>query len=313
VYRNLRIGLGVTALMVVVSIIIQSTYKRWHIDKHCVQSFLSDYFYTSAHSIFVAGLLGLATLFFIYRGTTDTENVLLTLAGVGALTAALVPEGAGYVNLCPPLFIPDKVDVATAIRPNLFAIVAALALAWVITLFQRCRKDAEGNPIPRMKKSTGGKWARGILLLVVVAGLIALLTPGFNSRDIAHAVAGVLLLSSFIATVFTTAFVASRETALHRFYKIFYWACGGVMLLTFVAILMAEHRWPDFFRPRLGTWVEGAVLAEFCVYWVVQTFDLWDTPDRIYRLSCPDRRRLEGMLVQSTDEPSRGDKIMSFL
>ena len=73
VYRNLRIGLGLTALMLGASIIIQSTYVMHRdADKLCWQGALSEYFYTSAHNVFVAGLVGLATMLFIYRGTTDT-------------------------------------------------------------------------------------------------------------------------------------------------------------------------------------------------------------------------------------------------
>src|SRR4051812_9510601 len=138
-----------TAVLLLASILIQSTYVRRPIDKHCWQGALSEYFYTSAHSIFVAALLGLATLFFVYRSTSDTENALLTLAGVAALTAALVPQGKGYKKLSPPLFIPDDVEVASAIRPNVVAVVAALGLALVITLFQRRydRRDREDKPI----------------------------------------------------------------------------------------------------------------------------------------------------------------------
>ena len=72
----------------------------------CWQGALSEYFYTSAHSIFIASLLGLATLFFVYRGSSDTESALLTLAGVAALTAALVPQGKNDIDHCTPLFIP---------------------------------------------------------------------------------------------------------------------------------------------------------------------------------------------------------------
>ena len=160
VYRNLRIGLGMTALMLGASIIIQSTYTRRPTGKVCWQGALSEYFYTSAHSIFVGGLLGLATLFFVYRGSTDTENALLTLAGVAAFTAALVPQGRGYIHLCvpPPLFIPDELKVASVIRPNLVAVVAALAVAWVITLFQHhYDRTAENGDKIRQKKSPGGK------------------------------------------------------------------------------------------------------------------------------------------------------------
>ena len=42
---------------------------------------------------FIATLIGFGTLFFVYRGSSDTEDALLTLAGVAALIAALVPQG----------------------------------------------------------------------------------------------------------------------------------------------------------------------------------------------------------------------------
>ncbi len=323
VYRNLRIGLGVTAVMLLASIIIQSTYTRRLSDKHCWQGALSEYFYTSAHSIFVAGLLGLATLFFVYRGSSDTENALLTLAGVAALTAALVPQGESYIKLCTPLFIPDGVKVATVIRPNLVAIVAALTLAWGITWFQRHydKKDENGNKIRQMK-SPGGNWARCVLRVVVVVGLIALCSPKVDSRDYAHGAAGFLLLSSFIATVFATAFVASREKTsprgdtLHCIYKGYYWVWAVVMLSTFLGIIAVQCVWPKFFGDWWGTYIESAVLLEFCVYWVVQTFDLWDDPDRRWRLTKHDQDRLAQTYDPSQEETADntfGAKVMSFL
>jgi len=111
VYRNLRIGLAVTAVMLASSIIIQSTYMPQHSTKRCWQGALSEYFYTSAHSIFIAALLGLATLFFIYRGTSDTENALFKLGGIAAFVAALVPQPKPPIDRCRPLFLPDDFEV----------------------------------------------------------------------------------------------------------------------------------------------------------------------------------------------------------
>ena len=321
VYRNLRIGLGITAVMLTASFIIQSTYMQRSRGKDCWQGALSEYFYTSAHSIFVAALLGLATLFFVYRGSSDTENVLLTLAGVAALTAALVPQGKSYIKLCTPLFVPDDLNVETAIKPNLVAAVAALAVAWVITLLQHhYDRRAENGHKVRQKKSPGGNLARCVLRLVVVVGLIALCTPKVDLRDYAHGAAGILLLASFIATVFATAVVASREqrpprgNTFHRIYKGFYWAWAVVMLLTFLGILAVHFVWPISLGDTWGTCVEGAVLVEFCVYWLVQTFDLWDDPDRRYRLITDDQKRLAQTYVRREGESEDlGAKVMSFL
>src|SRR5947208_2354062 len=66
VYRDLRIGLAVTMAMFAAAIIIEVA------GKHCVQGALSEYFYTPAHSIFIATLIGFGTLFFIYRGSSDS-------------------------------------------------------------------------------------------------------------------------------------------------------------------------------------------------------------------------------------------------
>jgi hypothetical protein len=325
VYRNLRIGMGVTAVMLAASITIQSTYVTLHGDNHeiCWQEVLSAYFYTSAHSIFVAALLGLATLFFVYRGTCDTENALLQLAGVAAVTAALVPMGEGYVHLCqpPPLTIPDDDAVKAAIRSNLWAVVAALAVAWVITWFQRHydRKDRTGKKI-RQQKSPGGNLVRCFLRMVLVVGLIALCAYKVDSRNVAHAAAGLLLLSSFIATVFVTAFVASREErkprghTAHCFFKWFYWVWAVGMLLTLLGIVAAIFLWPKLFGQHGGTILEAAVLVEFGAYWVVQTFDLWDDPDRRYRLSTADRDRIAQTYGDAGDtRQSPADKIMAFL
>jgi hypothetical protein len=321
VYRNLRIGLSVTAVMLAASIIIQSTYMRRLKDKHCVQGALSEYFYTSAHSIFIAALLGLATLFFIYRGTSDTENALFKLGGIGAFVAALVPQPKTPIDKCTPLFLPDDFDVDSIVRPNLSAVVIALILAWVITLFPRKHdpKDINGRRIPPAT-SPGGNWARCILRLVVVVGLIALIFPGLHLLKFAHGAAGVLLLSSSIATVFVTAFFASREVLPRRrkahrcCYQVFYWVWAIVMLVTLIGVLAVHICRPDIFRGRGVTVVESAVLLEFCAYWVVQTIDLWDDPDRRYRLSTADRERLAGTHVRIAGEPDGlCEKVMSFL
>ena len=154
----------------------------------------------------------------------------------------------------------------------------------------------------------------------MVVGLIALCTPKVDSRNYAHGAAGFLLLSSFIATVFATAAVASREKhsprghTFHRIYKVFYWVWAVVMLLTFVGIVAVHCVRPGTFGDIWGTCVEGAVLLEFCVYWVVQTFDLWDDPDRRYRLSEPDQDRLAQTYVPRKGvSEGLGATIMSFL
>jgi hypothetical protein len=312
VYRNLRVGLAVTAVMLGVAIIIQSARTD------CWQAAISEYFYTSAHSIFIAALLGLATLFFVYRGSSDTEDALLTLAGIAAMTAALVPQGRPEV--CRPTFLPADVDVNTVIQPNLVAVVVALGLGWAFTKWQH-RYDL--NPQPR---SAGGTLAVYFLWLVVAIGLIVLFKWNKDFVAYAHGAAGVLMLSAFIATVFSSAYLAKREEPSlgRRNFRRFYQVIGVVMLVTLIAVLILHFTRPQLFGVLWVTILESGLIIEFGVYWAVQTIDLWDSPHRIERLSDFDRnllaqgrttRGLAGLkseLVEVRKAPE-GQRLLRFL
>ena len=168
-----------------------------------MQGALSEYFYTPAHSIFIATLIGFGTLFFVYRGSSDSEDALLTLAGVAALIAALVPQGRP--QLCSPSFVPEGFKTEVIVRPNVWAVVVALVLGWSVTWW----KNRSNHP--SQTRSAGGTLALYFLRLVVVVGLLCLIFKKDWFLIHAHGAAGVLMLSAFIATVFTTAHLAKKE------------------------------------------------------------------------------------------------------
>ena len=135
--------------------------------------------------------------------------------------------------------------------------------------------------------------------MVVVLGLVAICIPN-APLQLVHGVAGLLLLSSFIATAFATAFIARREECPPRADPVFTaptgvftWWWAIFMALTFIGIVLMLICHPKFMWGVGGTILETAITLEFCVYWVVQTFDLWDEPDRRSRLSVADRQRLQ--------------------
>jgi hypothetical protein len=341
-YRDLRIGLAVTMVMLAAAVIIDYRGR----DPRCWQGALSEYFYTTAHSIFIAALLGLATLFFVYRGTCDTEDSLLTLAGVAALVAALVPQPTP--EYCLPTFLPADFKVDDMVRPSLQAVVCALALGWALSWVLRMlkrRRDKKDNR-PPTKTSLGGRLALYLLRLVVAVGLFALFCHnGFLYY--AHAAAGFFLLSSFIATAFAVAFVVTlerkmpaeglatqndKDIGLHRpcvllFYRCFYWLWATVMLLTALVIFRLHEIHPRYHGIPWATVLESAVVIEFAVYWIVQSIDLWRTPDRTVRLSDNDRSLLQneseptdslglvpGLIELWSDrETSAKDKVLRFL
>lgn len=277
VYREVRIGMVVVMVMLIAAVVaerISAPHYQPNSDIHW-QSALSEYYYTSAHSIFIASLLALSTLFFAYKGRNDTEDALLTLAGVCTFTAALVPQNF-------PVHVVGNTDLAgynpkPNIVPNIIAIGVALAFGWFLTwrLYRRSR-------IPRSQRSAGGTLSLYFLRLVVAVGVISLIIP--RSRgvflDHAHGAAGVLMLSSFIATAFCTAYVVGKQRDVphwqryHRFYRWVAW----VMLATFVAVIIVHFTLQDRWRLWI-LWLESLLILQFAVYWVVQTIELWDTPD----------------------------------
>jgi hypothetical protein len=282
IYRDVRVGMVVIMVMLAAALVID-TISATH-----PQSTLSAYYYTSAHSVFIAALLALSTLFFVYRGSSDTEDALLTLAGVCALIAALVPQNRP--DSFREAFLPQDYKIEPIIQPNVWAVVIALVLGWLLKWWQHQNNDTQ--PI----RSAGGTASLYFLRLVVLLGLIALVVPPLRHYflDCAHGIAGVLMLSAFIVTVFHAAYLVGREEeSPHRHrYQLFYWVIAGLMLVTLIAVFTLHLGGSDW-----GILIESALILEFAAYWVVQTIELWDSPDRRERLPEDARNRLAERLT----------------
>jgi hypothetical protein len=244
---------------------------------------LSEYYFTSAHSVFIAALLALSTLFFIYKGRSDTEDAFLTLAGVCTFTAALVPQVRPYVFN--PNGLPTDYKFENVILPNIWAVVVALVLGWLLALVQYRLTHT------KQTRSRGGTLSLYFLRLVVTLGLIALVVPHFRDGFIkhAHGVAGTLMILAFIATVLCAAYVAgpeeeSESPRRHRFQRI-YRVIAVVMLVTLVAVVTLHIARPNWVGKDFWIIVlESTLILEFAAYWVVQSIELWDTPDPRDRL-----------------------------
>jgi hypothetical protein len=282
IYRDLRVGMVIVTLMVFVAIVIRQ------LSATCWQFALSAYYYTSAHSILIAALLALGTLFIMYKGSNDTEDALLTLAGVSALMIAMVPQGpltpeqrCGRYDL-PPEFVP-------AIQPNVWAVVVALIVGWLAMALLHWRNHT------RHKRSPLGTVALWIFWVIMALGFIALVFFPNQFYAHIHGISGVLMLLSFIITVFCAAYVVGQEDtekSPHKDrYKWFYRIIALVMVVTLIAVIAVHLKHPGW-EPWV-IWLESAVILEFALYWAIQTWELWNSPDRIGRLPDDVQRRLE--------------------
>ena len=281
IYRDVRVGMVIVTLMVFVAIVMEQ------LSATCWQFALSAYYYTSAHSILIAALLALGALFIMYKGSNDTENVLLNLAGVSALMIAMVPQGpptpkerCGQHDL-PAQFVP-------ATQPNVWTVVVALLVGWLVMAVLHWRKHS------RHRRSPLGAVALLFFWVIMALGFIALVF--FPNRFYAHihGISGVLMLLSFIITVFCAALVVGQEDtekSPHKDrYMWFYRIIAVVMVVTLFAVVAVHLKHPRW-EPWV-IWLESAVILEFALYWAIQTWELWNSPDRIGRLPDDVQRRL---------------------
>lgn len=279
IYRDVRVGMVIVTLMVFVAIVIEQ------LSATCWQFALSAYYYTSAHSILIAALLALGALFIMYKGSNDTENVLLNLAGVSALMIAMVPQDRPAplcgTNDLPPQFVP-------AIQPNVWTVIVALIVGWLAMAVLHWRNHS------RHKRSPLGTVALLIFWVIMAVGFIALVFfPNWFYAHI-HGISGVSMLLSFIITVFCAAYVVAQEDtgkSPHKDrYKWFYGIIAVAMVVTLIAVVAVHLKHPGW-EPWV-IWLESAVILEFALYWAVQTWELWDSPDRTGRLPADVQSRL---------------------
>lgn len=302
VYRELRIGMVVIMMMLAAAIIIDRlSAEHWQIA-------LSEYFYTSAHSVFIAALLALSALFFVYKGRSDTEDAFLTLAGICTFTAALVPQGRP-AHVFSPYRLPEDYDVKAVIVPNVWAVVVALVLGWSLALLQYRLTHTQQT------RSPGGTLALYFLRLIVVLSLIALVFFRDKFLDYAHGAAGTLMLLAFIVTVWCAAYVAGREEESesphrHRYRRI-YRVIAVLMLVTLIAVVTLHVVRPHWMGDLWIIVLETGLIVEFAAYWVVQSIELWDSPDPRERLPEHARPQLRDGVTKRGLRGLRGELVQA--
>lgn len=275
IYRDLRVGMVVILLMLFAAVIME------RLPAACWQTAISSYYYTSAHNILTAALMALGTLFIVYKGSSDTEDVLLTLAGVSTFVAAMAPQLPRPHPLCwPKGDLPKEYTVEPAMLLNVKAVVVALVLGWVAMRLVQWRRGKTSDPRTAVSMIL---W-RLVFWPIMAFGLITLFFFPDTFTALAHGAAAVVLLSAFIATAFCTAYIVGREDVSksphRRGYQLWYWGIAFSMLATLIFVVFLHLVQPDWAQRVWGLVIEALLILEFAAYWVVQTFELWNTADR---------------------------------
>lgn len=269
-YRYLRGGIPVMLIMLGVAIAIDVARTG-----HWLTS-ISAYYFTSAHAVFIGSICAMGTLLIVYRGVKPTEDVLLNLAGVLAFVVAFVPTTRPEPEVAIGL-VPDATVTA-----NVWALTVALLVSRIASwaLYRRTRTAPDLGPIAR-----AAMWMQRLLLLAGVVTLVA--APHWFVAN-AHGIAAVALFAAIIATVFLTAFVADKgvvDSPNPALYQRLYRWIAVVMAITLIAAVVAHYALSEFSHVVIV--VEIVLLAEFFVYWAVQTVEKWNPPaDSTEHQSC---------------------------
>src|SRR5262249_48745739 len=125
---------------------------------------------------------------------------------------------------------------------------------------------------------------------------------------------------------FSTAYLAKREvkSANRRNFAGVYLTIAWIMLATLIVVVVLHWRHPELFSIPWVTILESTLILEFFAYWVVQTIDLWNSPERSDRLSEADQdllahrrttRGLAGLMSELREvmNAQRGHKVLRFL
>lgn len=267
-YRYLRGGMAIMIVMLAASVILE------RLSATCFQVSISAYYYTSAHGVFVATLCSIGAMLIVYRGSTDTEDVLLNLAGVLAFVVAMVPTSRP-ATLCGIGGIPPEYVVTHSSILNVWSVVIALTIAAVLSAWQYWRTGSQGQI------SVLGTVMRIVFWGVVAVGIVGLIWFGDLFSRQAHNVAAVTMFAAIIVTVALTAYVVRRQDpelapSPTRYYKLYRWVFR-IMVATLILVI-GLHLFVLRAWQHAVIVIESALILEFAAYWAIQTVELWNSP-----------------------------------
>ncbi|WP_139279808.1 hypothetical protein [Rhodococcoides yunnanense] len=274
-YRSLRIGMVILVLMLFVSIFIQAGSSGW-----CLQSSISAYYFTDVHAVFIAVLCAAGALLIVYKGSTDTENVLYDFAGIWAFVVAMVPTGwptnlepdgvQRARGVCGGPGLPLVYNAGQAIGNNVSVVFVGVLLVLLMSvLLAPGRYGSTWTFLGTIARVVGG------VFTVALAAQFVFASSWFERHG--HDWAAAAMFGYIILAVWVNAFHAKVDPGTSSRYVAAYRAVGVAMLVTLIAVfvLSVTVRWTLYVLVA-----EFALLIEFALFWVVQTVELWNMPYR---------------------------------
>jgi ABC-type branched-subunit amino acid transport system permease subunit len=268
-YRYLRLAMVLLVGLLGVAVLRQVFSSS----PHCLQASISAYYYTPARAVFVAALCAVGTCLIVYRGNSNIENVLLNFSGVTAFVVAFVPTKID--DTCKAINVPTHDELAAAVTNNVWALVVVGVVSVILA---------------RIVNPTGfqfGSWSKpaqfwlALTTTVLVAGAVFFVAARATFLENGHYAAAISLFAGIVFTVLTNAYSYGGYNPRGngpRKYANRYAYVATAMVLT-LSVIVGAHLVDDRFTHWLF-WLEAAIIAEFAIYWVIQTQELWNVVNR---------------------------------
>lgn len=263
-YRYLR--LAMVGMVVGLGVSVAHEVERV---EDCWQTSLSGYYYTPVQNFFVGALVTIGVCLVALKGNTDLEDVLLNFAGICAPFVALVPTP--HTGACG--VVTGTLNRDLNVDNNVFALLVVIGamLALLPILMWRSRKNRPEDLPPTAVEVLG--YVESVMLFIAAVAVFSLQRDWFD--EYGHPVAAISMFAFIFANVVVNAvniYYERKGTDA---------AVGRLNRYTWIAIAMlvcALGNWA-LKAVGFGHWVltiEASLIACFAVFWIFQTWELWD-------------------------------------
>jgi hypothetical protein len=276
-YRYLRIAMVLLVLLLAASVFREMAAVGFD----CAQKSISSYYYTPAQAVFVGALVAIGACLVVIKGSTDTEDVLLNIAGMLMPVVAFVPTPYEAACSSTPL---RSAQVTENVTNNVFALLVMGAVALLAAAFLKRR-----GPETMDRQVFGVGVGLSVLIYLVVAVTYAADRAFFV--NVAHYGAAIPMFGCIVAVAVINARLFGlgpdptrrNRIWLNRYALVAEGMVASMVLGAAAYLLLGWEHW------ILA--VEAALITLFAVFWVLQTRQLWTSGFWLAR--GPEQRRTE--------------------
>lgn len=261
-YRYLRMAMVAMIVLLGAAVVIEWSKT----DPHCLQTSISAYYYTPVRAIFVGALITIGVCMVVLKGNTETEDILLNVAGILAPGVALVPTpGQGRCHSVPVVLGDAGANVSNNMLALFVVGVPCLLLAAFFIVRDRVRQPDGWTPM----------YVLGLAVAVLIfgGGLAWFLLDRSGFIGHAHYAAAIVMFACIVVVVLVNAEQyrhkhADPHSPANRY---------SVIAVAMVVVPLLMVAWKKVFgwdHAVLG--IEASLIVLFAAFWISQTEELWN-------------------------------------